>query len=153
MQISNGKIVSFLQTLRTPERTHLVVKRTYRYNDKGDVPEITEAINGKSKGDKLTIHTLGFKGLKYNPMLKQQVPKKNIKDIQNLKIGACLIGNAKQGGYWAVVKEITDDYVLLDANHHLIGKDVYFDIEILSVEESEYEPSTQEAVGILVPYS
>jgi peptidylprolyl isomerase len=38
-----------------------------------------------------------------------------------------------QGPMNVVVKEVTEDKVILDANHPLAGKDLIFDLEVISV--------------------
>ena len=39
----------------------------------------------------------------------------------------------EHGTMYAVISEVTDTEVTLDANHELAGKDLVFDIEIVSV--------------------
>jgi FKBP-type peptidyl-prolyl cis-trans isomerase 2 len=39
----------------------------------------------------------------------------------------------QQGPMNVLVKEIKDDVVVIDANHPLAGKDLIFDLEVISV--------------------
>jgi FKBP-type peptidyl-prolyl cis-trans isomerase 2 len=39
-----------------------------------------------------------------------------------------------QGPMNVLVKEVKDDVVIIDANHPLAGKDLIFDLELISVE-------------------
>ena len=40
----------------------------------------------------------------------------------------------QQGPMNVVVKEVKDDVVILDANHPLAGKDLIFDLEVISID-------------------
>ena len=61
---------------------------------------------------------------------KKQIPP----DAQ--KVGAQLQGQNEQGQvFTARVSEVRDETVLLDFNHPLAGKTLYFDIKVLNVKE------------------
>jgi sulfate adenylyltransferase subunit 1 (EFTu-like GTPase family) len=58
----------------------------------------------------------------------------SIKSISDVKVGDLLDADNEIGEVLSVtVKEITDEYVVIDANHLLAGKDLVFDIEILDI--------------------
>jgi FKBP-type peptidyl-prolyl cis-trans isomerase 2 len=40
----------------------------------------------------------------------------------------------QQGPMNVVVKEVNEDHVILDANHPLAGKDLIFDLEVVSID-------------------
>ena len=40
----------------------------------------------------------------------------------------------QQGPMNVIVKEVAEEYVVLDANHPLAGKDLIFDLEVISVQ-------------------
>ena len=61
---------------------------------------------------------------------KKQVPP----DAQ--KVGAQLQGQNEQGQvFTARVLEVKDEKILLDFNHPLAGKTLYFDIKVLNIKE------------------
>ena len=48
-------------------------------------------------------------------------------------VGTRVALSNEHGTMYAVISEVTDTEVTLDANHELAGKDLVFDIEIVSV--------------------
>ena len=50
-----------------------------------------------------------------------------------LKVGTPLQLSSEQGQMDVVISEVTDTEVTLDANHPLAGKELTFEIEIVSV--------------------
>jgi FKBP-type peptidyl-prolyl cis-trans isomerase SlyD len=69
---------------------------------------------------------------------KDQIPE------DSLKVGTVLQGQNPDGRVLiARVVEIKEDTVLLDYNHPLAGKTLYFDVKILDVQEAP-EPDTKD---------
>ncbi len=63
-----------------------------------------------------------------------EFPKENVPAEMKLEIGQTLTLSNEQGQpFPVVVKEIKDDVVILDANHFLAGKELLFDIELVSI--------------------
>lgn len=68
-----------------------------------------------------------------NPQAFQEVPKENI-PAEAMKVGTELIGRDAQGRVVRPrVSEIKEKTVVLDFNHPLAGKTLYFDVKILDV--------------------
>lgn len=65
-----------------------------------------------------------------NPSLIGSIKRELLPQEIELSIGLLL--DIK--GYPVAVREIGEDYVILDANHHLAGKVLIFDIELLKTE-------------------
>lgn len=69
----------------------------------------------------------------YNEEAMQRIPKEQFEGIE-LSIGLPLQGQGPDGNpIQVVVKDILDDEVLIDFNHPLAGKELNFDVNILSV--------------------
>ena len=66
-----------------------------------------------------------------NPTLVAEVPKDRVPE--GVEEGAMLQTITQQGPMNVLVKEIKDDVVVIDANHPLAGKDLIFDLEVISV--------------------
>jgi FKBP-type peptidyl-prolyl cis-trans isomerase SlpA len=66
-----------------------------------------------------------------NPTLVAEVPKDRVPE--GVEEGAMLQTMTQQGPMNVLVKEIKDDVVVIDANHPLAGKDLIFDLEVISV--------------------
>lgn len=70
----------------------------------------------------------------YNEEAMQKIPKEQFEGIE-LSIGLPLQGQGPDGNpVQVVVKDILDDEVLIDFNHPLAGKELNFNINILSVQ-------------------
>lgn len=62
-------------------------------------------------------------------------PKENVPEDMKLETGMKLTLSDPSGRPFQVtVKEILDDAIVLDANHFLAGKDLIFDIELVSID-------------------
>ncbi len=63
-----------------------------------------------------------------------EFPKSNVPEDMDLEVGAQIYLNGPSGQpIPAVVKAINDETITLDGNHPLAGKDLVFDLELVSV--------------------
>ncbi len=95
------------------------------------IPGLEAAIEGKTVGHKFSI-TLSPEDAygEYDEENLEEIDKDSIPD--DLEIGAVVEVEDEEGVYLAHVKEIHDDYVLLDFNPPLAGKTLTYNVEILS---------------------
>ncbi|MFT6457094.1 FKBP-type peptidyl-prolyl cis-trans isomerase [Pseudophaeobacter arcticus] len=69
-----------------------------------------------------------------NPEARQAIPREGIPDDIPLELGTQLQMQSPEGHVLPVtVVEVTEATVTLDANHPLAGKDLTFDIELVSI--------------------
>ncbi|MEX0302906.1 MAG: peptidylprolyl isomerase [Leisingera sp.] len=69
-----------------------------------------------------------------NPAARQEIPREGIPEDIPLDLGTQLQMQSPEGQVLPVtVVEVSDETVTLDANHFLAGKDLVFDIELVSV--------------------
>jgi peptidylprolyl isomerase len=69
-----------------------------------------------------------------NPEARQDIPREGIPEDIPLELGTQLQMQSPEGHVLPVtVVEVTDATVTLDANHFLAGKDLVFDIELVSI--------------------
>ncbi|MFC4216124.1 peptidylprolyl isomerase [Pseudophaeobacter arcticus] len=69
-----------------------------------------------------------------NPEARQAIPREGIPDGIPLELGTQLQMQSPEGHVLPVtVVEVTEATVTLDANHPLAGKDLTFDIELVSI--------------------
>ena len=90
---------------------------------------------GMSVGDKkrLEIPAADAYG-DLNPEARQAIPREGIPDDIPLELGTQLQMQSPEGHVLPVtVVEVTEATVTLDANHPLAGKDLTFDIELVSI--------------------
>ncbi len=95
-----------------------------------------EGVNGMEIGEKKTIHIPSDQA--YGPSNEELIIRFDRAEIPSdipLEIGSTL--NMHQDGSGqvipVVVKEVTDTYVILDANHELAGKDLIFELELVGI--------------------
>lgn len=95
-----------------------------------------EAILGKSVGDKVSINITPDKS--YGKIREDLIVKvKHDQMPGKVEVGQTLQAQASNGQEINVtVTEITDDYVMIDANHPLAGKNLIFEIEVLEIEKN-----------------
>lgn len=101
------------------------------------VPGLEKALNGMKAGQTKRIEVpaeLAY-GV-YNPDAQIKVPKHRVPPT--VKVGDVLTRPSDRQPL--KVLQITDDTVIMDANHPLAGKDLVFDVKILKVERASGKP-------------
>ncbi len=71
--------------------------------------------------------------------LVQQVPRRALQGIANVKVGMRLQAQTPQGPRAVVVTRLVGDMVTIDGNHPLAGKNLNFDVEITDVRDATEE--------------
>lgn len=93
------------------------------------------AMPGMQVGEKKTINIAADDA--YGQKDEQAIiefPKENIPPDMKLEVGMQLqLTNENGQPFPVTVSEIKDDVVVLDANHHLAGKELVFDIELMEI--------------------
>lgn len=101
------------------------------------IPGFEEAVLGMTKGEKKTITIPSEKA--YGPIraeMVQEVPKKELPQGMEIKVGTMLMLQTPQGQQMPVkVAKVSDETVTMDLNHPLAGKDLTFEIEVVDVQE------------------
>ncbi len=97
---------------------------------------LDEALIGMEKSQKKKIHIPSDKAYgSFQKELVVSIKRETMPADITLKIGKQLqIPNQEGIPITVTIKEITDDAVLLDANHPLAGKNLIFEIEIIDIE-------------------
>lgn len=95
------------------------------------------ALPGMNVGDKKTINIAAKDGYgETDETAIIEFPKENVPADMKMEVGQQLTLSNEQGQpFPVVVKEVKDDVVILDANHFLAGKELVFDIELVSIGE------------------
>lgn len=96
---------------------------------------LDSAILGMVVGDKKTVNVPCDQAYgPINPGYQQAIPREGIPDDIPLEIGTQLQMQTPEGQPLMVtVMEVSEATVTLDANHPLAGKDLIFDIELVSI--------------------
>ncbi len=106
------------------------------------VPGLEDALEGKSKGDKLQVTVEPTDGYgERNDEMVQQVSKSgfNAEGDEELVPGMQVQIETNNGPSIAMVTKIEEDDVTLDLNHPLSGVTLNFDIEVVDVRASTEE--------------
>ena len=93
------------------------------------------ALPGMAIGDKKTVTILAAEAYgETNPEAIIQFPKTNVPADMVVEPGMPLTLTDQNGHpVQVVVVEVQEDIIVLDANHELAGKDLVFDIELVSI--------------------
>jgi len=94
-----------------------------------------EAVVGMKKGDKKTFHVKAEEAYgQHKPEFVQKIPKQAVANLKELKEGQIIGLQDNQGRqFMGKVIKIEDEFIELDFNHPLAGKDLNFDIEIVDI--------------------
>lgn len=98
------------------------------------LPSLESKIANLNEGEKASVVVPASEAYgEYNEEAMQKLPKSQLEGIE-LSVGLPLQGKGPDGEPLnVVIKEIYDDEVLIDFNHPLAGKDLNFDISIISI--------------------
>ena len=136
--VSKGKVISLEYTLKL-EGNQVVDTNvgkdplTYTQGTNQIVPGIESALEGMTVGQAKHVVVAPSDGYgDRNPNAFHEVPKEKVpKDIL---VGTQLRGKDTAGrDVRPIVTEIKDDTVLLDFNHPLAGKTLFFDLKVVNI--------------------
>jgi len=140
--IEDNRIVYVHYTGRTPDGQIFDTSRNkmpIRYissRPPDDVPEIfIEAIKNGNKGEIINLTWPMDEAFgEYKPYLVKEI---NINELPfGKKVGDTLKAISENyGEVFLTIKEIKDGKAVVDANHPLAGKDLYYEIEIVDIQD------------------
>jgi FKBP-type peptidyl-prolyl cis-trans isomerase 2 len=94
-----------------------------------------DAVVGMTRGEKKTFSLTADEAYgQTNSEAFQVVPKTQFGENFIFEAGAPVMGNGPQGSFRATIREVHDNDVVLDFNHPLAGKDITFEVEVVSAE-------------------
>ena len=96
------------------------------------IPGFEKGLLEMQEGDKktITIPHLEAYGVRRDELIAE-VPKDRVPE--GVEAGQMLQTMTQQGPMNVIVKEVNEDNVVLDANHPLAGKDLTFELELVSI--------------------
>jgi FKBP-type peptidyl-prolyl cis-trans isomerase 2 len=99
------------------------------------IPGLEKGLLGMKNGEKKTIAVIPEEAYgQPNPTLVQELPKGPLPPNMELKVGMVLLIRTPDGHPMPVkVNEVKDATVVLDFNHPLAGKKLFFEVDILNV--------------------
>jgi FKBP-type peptidyl-prolyl cis-trans isomerase 2 len=96
------------------------------------IPGFEKALMGKNVGDKVTVNINPEEA--YGPVyeeLQVRVPKDRMPE--SVQVGQVLQATNEESTSNVVVLEVNESDVVIDGNHPLAGKELIFDIEVVSL--------------------
>jgi FKBP-type peptidyl-prolyl cis-trans isomerase SlyD len=142
-KVENGKVVSFSYKLYGKDED-VIVEQTekgqpmqYLHGNNNIIPGLEKAMEGMSAGDEKEVRVLAAEAYgEYNEELLFSVPKENFPQDTALAPGMQFQTETDDGSMVVTVKEVTDDTVVVDANHPMAGENLKFDIKIEEVRDA-----------------
>jgi FKBP-type peptidyl-prolyl cis-trans isomerase SlyD len=138
--IQNGSSVSLEYTLKDDSGQVLDSNKgkaplTFTQGHRQIIPGLERELLGMRSGEEKHVVVKPEDGYgEVLPSAQTEVPK-NVIPKEGLKVGARLAARSGSGEVRpVVVKEIKETTVVLDLNHPLAGKTLYFDVKILGVQ-------------------
>jgi len=97
---------------------------------------MSQAVLGMAEGETKTIRLAAEEAYgPRQPELAQRVPREMLPD--EVEVGQPLQAQTEDQTIVVWVAELGDDFAVVDANHPLAGRDLTFDIEMVSVQAAE----------------
>jgi len=141
MSVSEGRQVSIEYTLKLEDQTVVdsnvgAAPLTYVHGSHQIIPGLEKSLAGMKVGDKKEVTVKPEDG--YGPLdtkallevTKEQIP------ADSIKIGSALQGRDNDGNVFSArVTDIKDKTVVLDFNHPLAGKTLFFEVRVLNILE------------------
>jgi len=145
MPIAQNSVVTIHYTLKDDAGEVIDSSRegdpiAYLHGHGNLVPGLERELEGKNTGDKVNVSVAPEQGYgEYDKSLVQQVPRRALQGIANIKVGLRLQAQTPQGPRAVVITRLVGDMVTIDGNHPLAGKNLNFDVEITDVREATEE--------------
>jgi FKBP-type peptidyl-prolyl cis-trans isomerase 2 len=100
------------------------------------IPGFDAAVENMAVGEKLTVHIPADEAYgAYDEALIQKIPADQVPNASELPVGETVYMMTPDGQPIPVrVAAVDDEFVTLDMNHELAGKDLNFEIELLEAE-------------------
>ncbi|MEH6813655.1 MAG: peptidylprolyl isomerase [Motiliproteus sp.] len=110
---------------------------TFAVGDGNLLAGFEQALNGMSAGEKQVLRIMPEQAFGMpNPSNVQVIPKDRFKDME-LELGMVMtFADAAQGELPGVVQSIETKQVSIDFNHPLAGRTLFFEVEIISIEDA-----------------
>jgi len=99
------------------------------------IPGFDKGLEGMAVGDKKAINIPAAEAYgEYNPELIHEVPRADIPEEIDLKVGLELQAQGPDGHSCVLsIKEINEETITVDANHPMVGRNLNFELELIDI--------------------
>jgi len=145
VHIEKNRVVTLNYTLRDEQGTILDASSgraplSYLHGKGNIIPGLERALVGKAAGDKLDVTVAPDQAYgARDERLVQIVPRTKFGEVGGLAPGMQVRVGGPQGQRIVSVVRVDRDFVTIDGNHPLAGKNLNFDVEITDVREATEE--------------
>lgn len=137
---SKGKVITLEYTLKSEDERTVYLSNVgedpliYTQGANQVLPGIESAVEGMTVGQtKQVVVEPGHGFGERDPAAIQEIPKESVPD--GIQVGTQLHGKDQAGrDIRPMVTEIRDQTVLLDFNHPLAGKTLFFDLKVVDID-------------------
>ena len=100
------------------------------------IPGFEAAVVPLEVGEEVTVHIPAADAYgEYDENKVQKLPKDRIPNVDNIPVGEYVMLSTPVGPIRVKVAKVDDENVYFDHNHELAGKDLNFEIKLVSVDE------------------
>jgi FKBP-type peptidyl-prolyl cis-trans isomerase SlyD len=104
------------------------------------VPGLEIALNGREPGESFDVEVKAADGYgEYDPQRKRGIPRSAAPQLADVKPGMMLQASGPEGASVVTVAEVTETEIVIDGNHPMAGKDLFFTIRIAEVRDATAE--------------
>lgn len=141
--VGEGTRVSLEYTLTLEDQTVIDTNvgkdpLVYTHGSREIIPGLEKQLIGLKVGDTKSVEVAPAEGYgEVDPNRVQEVPKENVPE-EAWGVGKKLQGRGPDGGMmFAEVTEVKENTVIVDLNHPLAGKTLFFAVKVLNIEAAE----------------
>jgi len=140
MAIENGKKVTFHYTLTVDDQ---VVQTTegqqplaYTHGTGEIIPGLATELEGMNEGEEKSVSVSAENAYgKVNPDAFKELPKSSLPDGVEPQKDMTLQAHSPEGQEMLVrISDVKEDSIIIDLNHPLAGKDLKFDVKVVTIE-------------------
>lgn len=142
MKATHGRVVSLHYTLTDDLGVQLDSSRgqepfVYLHGFGNIIRGLEQALEGREVGFSSSIRVAAADGYgDYNPQAVFEVPRAQFPPNENLRVGMQVQGEGEHGVLNFTVVGLSDQAVMLDANHPMAGKNLNFAVDVLEVRDA-----------------
>lgn len=105
------------------------------------IPGLEQALVGKTAGASLQVTISPEDGYgEIQPELIETVPKEAFEGVDSIEPGMAFEAQGSDGqARRIVVKDVSDDGIIIDGNHPLAGVELNFDVQVVDIREASEE--------------
>lgn len=104
------------------------------------VPGLEIALEGRSAGDRFEVEVKAVDGYgEYDPQRRRSIPRDRFPQLKDVQPGMMLEARGPEGSSAVTVSEVTETTIVIDGNHPLAGKDLFFSIYVSEVRDATEE--------------